>query len=39
VLVNHETAWYPNRIGSHRARTVVEFSKKTGLKDGAKASP
>ena len=33
VLVNYETAWYLNRIGPHLAKTVIEFSKQTGLKD------
>ena len=33
VLVNYETTWYLNRIGPHLAKSVVEFSKKTGLRD------
>jgi alpha-mannosidase len=33
VLVNDETAWYLNRIGPHLATYVVDFAKKTGLKD------
>ena len=33
VLVNYETSWYLNRIGPHLAKNVLEFSKKTGLKD------
>jgi alpha-mannosidase len=33
VLVNYETTWYLNRIGPHLAQNMLEFSKKTGLKD------
>ncbi len=33
VLVNYETTWYLNRIGPRLAKNMIEFSKKTGLKD------
>jgi alpha-mannosidase len=33
VLVNYETAWYLNRVGPHLVKPVVEFAKKTGLRD------
>jgi alpha-mannosidase len=33
VLVNYETTWYLNRVGPHLAKNLLEFSKKTGLKD------
>jgi alpha-mannosidase len=33
VLVNYETAWYLNRVGPHLVKPVLEFAKKTGLRD------
>jgi alpha-mannosidase len=33
VLVNYETTWYLNRVGPHLAKAVLDFSKKTGVRD------
>jgi len=36
ILVNLETTWYNSSIGPHNATELLEFTRKTGLKDWMK---